>query len=97
MTMEILKAVLGKVDYLNTNKTTLVPKTSIQTFNTVQHNDYTKITRDNSYVTDLKAKYSGIDADVYLQEAKNNGAKTLCVTDDDFNNYGVAWDRCLAS
>lgn len=97
MTINILNVVLGKVDYANTNKTTFVPKNTVQTFNVTQKNDYTKITRDNHYVTDLQAKYAGIDAEEYLIAAKNNGSKTLCVTDEDFNNYGVAWDKSLAS
>ena len=46
MTINILNVVLGKVDYANTNKTTFVPKNTVQTFNVTQKNDYTKITRD---------------------------------------------------
>ena len=89
MTINILNVVLGKVDYANTNKTTFVPKNTVQTFNVAQKNDYTKIARDNHYVTDLQAKYAGIDAEEYLLAAKNNGSKTLCVPHQHYNKYDV--------
>ena len=89
----------GKVDYTKSKQTTRVPKEQIQTFQTNKKTDYTTITKENTYATkisDLNTKFENIKNEKYILEAKNNGFKTLIVSDEDYANFGTKWDEIPA-
>lgn len=99
MVMKIFNMAFGKVNPAKTNMTTFVPKTVVQIFQNMQKTYYTVVKTDNNYtakINALKTKFTGIDAEQYLAEAKTNGNRILQISDSDFETYGKPWDKTLA-
>lgn len=71
----------------------------VQTFQNGEKNDYTQIVRNNRYAAHLitlNTKFENINAEEYIDAARFNGDKLLCISDEDFENYGKKWDACVS-
>ncbi len=97
--VKISQIIMGKITYTKEKQTTRVPKEILQTFQPTGKSDYTKITKEPKYATqinDLRMKYTNIEPEHYIAEAKNNGFRTLTITDEDYTNLGAKWDEIPA-